>query len=93
MVRNGFVLVYYFNRNELKDCFGAPASYTDIRKWVRDKYGLCVSNLNVSQTKQTLGIGTKEYKGKAAAEGYYIPRLKPNKREAIIDALRYFGMV
>ena len=72
--------------------FEHKASYTEIRAWVRKKYGLCVSNLNVSQTKAALGLSRKPYKGREAAEGYYVPRLKPEKAEAITDALKHFGM-
>ena len=92
VVRNGFVLVYCFSSDEMSECFGAPVSYTEIRAWVRQKYGLCVSNLNVSQTKATLGLSRKPYKGREAAEGYYVPRLKPEKAEAITEALKHFGM-
>ena len=69
------------------------ASYTDIRQWVKQEYGINVSNLAVSQTKDVLGISKTPYKGRTASGKYQTPDLKPEKQKAITEALRYFGML
>ena len=69
------------------------ASYADIRQWVKQEYGINVSNLAVSQTKDALGISKTPYKGRTASGKYQTPNLKPEKQKAITEALRYFGML
>ena len=61
------------------------ASYTDIRQWVKQEYGINVSNLAVSQTKDALGISKTPYKGRSI--------LKPEKQKAITEALKHFDII
>ncbi len=69
------------------------ASYTEIRQWVKREYGINVSNLAVSQTKDALGISKTPYKGRTASGKYQTPNLKPEKQKAITEALKHFGIV
>ena len=68
-------------------------SYADIRQWVKQEYGINVSNLAVSQTKDVLGIAKTPYKGRPASGKYQTPNLKPEKQKAITEALKHFGML
>ena len=69
------------------------ASYTDIRQWVKQEYGINVSNLAVSQTKDALGISKTPYKGRTASGKYQTPDLKPEKQKAITEALKHFNII
>ena len=68
------------------------ATYAEIEKYVKEKYGLHVSNLYIAQVKKEFGIiERKNYNvGKA---GHKVPQVTQEKREAIIDALKYFQMI
>ena len=70
----------------------AKATYKEITEYVQTKHGLKVNNLFVAQVKREFGIIEREnyYKGK---EGHYIPQVTREKREAIIDALRFYKMI
>ena len=69
------------------------ASYTDIRQWVKQEYGINVSTLAVSQTKDALGISKTPYKGRTASGKYQTPDLKPEKQKAITEALKHFNII
>ena len=69
------------------------ATYTDVRAWIKEKYGICVSNLNVSQAKQRLGLCQNEYKGIAASGKYAQPVLSDEKYELIRTAFEHFGII
>ena len=69
------------------------ATYVQIRAWVKEKYGLYVSNLAISQTKERCGLAKGEYKGSEGAKGHYVPKLKPEKEAAIREAFLWFGIL
>ena len=69
------------------------ASYTRIRQWIKDEYGICVSNLALSQAKDALGIAKEEYKGRQASGKYKTPGLKEEKLEVIKAAFEYFDIL
>ena len=69
------------------------ASYKDIRAWIKRKYGVCVSNLNVSQAKRRFGLCQSEYKGKEASGKYPQPVLSDEKLELIRLAFEHFGLI
>jgi hypothetical protein len=74
-------------------CDTPAASYTEIRRYIRKKYGKCVSNLNVSQAKERLGLSRTEYKGREASGKYEQPKLNEDKYELIREAFEHFGMI
>ena len=92
--RNVFALIV-----ELDDYEGETqlqtkrATYKEIQAWVKEHYGFHVSNLSISQTKKLCGLVQYEYKGFEGAEGHYIPKLKPEKKAAILAAFRWFGLI
>ena len=69
------------------------ASYKDIRAWIKMKFGVCVSNLNVSQAKRRFGLCQSEYKGKEASGKYPQPVLSDEKLELIRLAFEHFGLI
>lgn len=70
----------------------SKATYKEIQEYVQNKYDLHVTNLYIAQVKREFGIIERENyntgEGKAK-----VPQVTPEKREAIIDALRYFQMI
>ena len=69
------------------------ATYKEIQKWVRDTYDEHVTNLDISRTKKLCGLAQSEYKGRKAAEGYYIPKERAEKQKFVIEALKHFGLI
>lgn len=69
------------------------ATYKDIQKWVRETYGEHVTNLDISRTKKAVGLAQNEYKGRKAAEGYYVPKERKEKQEMVLAALKHFGLI
>lgn len=80
MCRNVFALIV--NTNDYEDDTYLQtklATYKDIQAWVKKHYGIHVSNLAISQTKERCGLAKGEYKGFEGAEGHYAPKLRPEK--------------
>lgn len=70
----------------------SKATYKEIGEYVQDKYGLQVSRLYIAQVKREFGI--IERINYNVGEGKSrVPKVTPEKREAIIDALKYFQMI
>lgn len=70
----------------------SKATYKEIQEYVKNKYDLHVTNLYIAQVKREFGIIERENyntgEGKAK-----VPQVTAEKREAIIDALKYFQMI
>jgi len=70
----------------------SKATYKEIQEYVKNKYSLHVTNLYIAQVKREFGIIERENyntgEGKAK-----VPQVTAEKRESIIDALRYFQMI
>lgn len=70
----------------------SKATYKEIAEFVKNKYGLNVSNLYIAQVKQEFGIIERiNYnvgEGKAR-----VPKCPQEKKDAIIDALKYYQMI
>ena len=70
----------------------SKATYKEIQEYVKNKYDLHVTNLYIAQVKREFGIIERENyntgEGKAK-----VPQVTAEKREAIIDALKYFQMM
>ena len=69
------------------------ATYEEIREYVFEHTGLKVSHLYIAQVKQKYGIIEQENYNKPKSENARQPKCTPEKEAAIIDALRYFGMI
>ena len=55
--------------------------------------GLKVSNLYIAQVKQKCGIIERENYNKPKSEDAKQPQCPPEKEKAIMEALRYYGMI
>ena len=69
------------------------ATYKDIRAWVKKNYGLHVSNLAISWTKDLCGLAKLQHKGTPGPNGPYAAELTPEKAEAIRAAFISFGII
>ena len=70
----------------------SKATYAEIKKYVLDKFGLKVSQLYIAQVKREFGL--IERINYIVGEGKnHVPQVTPEKREAIIDALKHFQMI
>ena len=70
----------------------AKATYREITEYVKNKYGLNVNRLYIAQVKREFGIIERENHNKGK-EGHHVPQVTAEKREAIIDALRFYKMI
>lgn len=88
-----YIYVDYEPKNEdyLKDC-KHRATYGDISDWVKKEYGMHVSNLYIAQVKRKLGFDMGENYNKGA-EGHRVPNCPKEKEEAIMAALKHFGVI
>jgi hypothetical protein len=71
----------------------SKATYPQIKEYVSNKYGLKVSSLYIAQVKRECGIEVGENYNKPKKDNSRVPQCPSEKREAIMDALRYFRMV
>ena len=71
----------------------SKATYDEIREWVQENYGFHVTNLNIAQVKRKYGIIERENYNKPKSENPKQPKCPPEKEKAIMEALKYFGMI
>ena len=73
-------------------CGEYHASYSDIKSWVLDTYGVKVSSLYISQVKRSFGLnmGTNYNVSK---KGTSVPICPPEKFDMISSALRHFKII
>ena len=69
------------------------ATYAEIRAWVKKHYGLHVSNLAISWTKDRCGLAKTRPKERKGAQGPYAVELTPEKEAAIREAFIRFGLI
>jgi 23S rRNA (uracil1939-C5)-methyltransferase len=69
------------------------ASYNKIKKYIYEKTGLQVSNLNIAQVKRKYGIIERENYNLPKSENSKQPNCTPEKEKAIVAALQYFKMI
>lgn len=69
------------------------ATYEEIKKYVKEKYQLKVSNLYISQIKRKCGIEVGINYNLPKSENPKVPQCPPEKERAIRDALEHFQMV
>ena len=69
------------------------ATYEQIKDYVLEHSGLKVSSLYIAQVKQKCGIIERENYNKPKSEDAKQPQCPPEKEKAIMEALRYYGMI
>lgn len=67
----------------------AQPTYENIRAYVKETHGLTVSTLNIAQMKAECGLEMACDRSGDKRQ----PKCPPEKREAILDAFRHFGMI
>ena len=71
----------------------SKATYGEIKAYVREKFGLKVSSLYISQVKRKCGLEVGENYNLAKSENARVPTCPPEKDRAIIAALEHFQML
>ena len=71
----------------------SKGTYENIKEYVLDKYGFKVSTLYIAQIKRKCGLELGENYNKSKKENSKVPECPKEKEEAIMDALRHFGMM
>lgn len=69
------------------------ATYKEIEEYVYNKYGLKVSNLYIAQIKKKYGIELGENHNLPKSEDTRQPICPKEKEDAIIEALKHFGLI
>ena len=69
------------------------ATYEEIKTYVLEHTGLKVSSLYIAQVKQKCDIIERENYNKSKSEDAKQPQCPPEKEVAIMEALRYYGMI
>ncbi len=70
-----------------------PATYEQIKSYVKEHSGLNVSSLYIAQVKQKYGIIERDCYNRPKSENSRQPKCTVEKENAIVDALKYFKMI
>lgn len=73
--------------------FQKGATYEQIKAYVLEHTGLKVSSLYISQVKKKCGLGVGQNYNLSKKENVKVPQCPPEKEAAIMEALKYFGMI
>lgn len=68
-------------------------TYKQIKEYVLKTHGLKVSSLYIANLKDELGLDKQFSYEEAEMSAEKRPKCPPEKREAILDAFRHFGMI
>ena len=71
----------------------SKATYPELKDYIRGKYGFKVSSLYIAQVKRKLGLDVGTSFNQPKSEDAKQPQCPPEKEAAIVDALKYYGMV
>ena len=69
------------------------ATYAQIKDYVLEQNGFKVSSLYISQVKRKCGLDVSDSYNKPKSEDAIAPQCPPEKEEAIMNALRHFGVI
>ena len=75
------------------DLSKAGATYAQIKDYVQKRFGMTVSSLNIAQIKRKCGLPVTEAYNKPKDNGNRVPNCTPEKEDAIMQALRFYGMI
>lgn len=71
----------------------SKVTYEQIQNYVLKKYDFEVPTLYIAQIKRKCGLEIGENYNKSKKENSNVPECPKEKEEAIMDALRHFGMI
>lgn len=69
------------------------ATYKMITDYVKEKYDLVVKSTTIAEVKRSLGFKVGDYSVKDEKTNYRKEKITPEKRRAVEDALRHFGVI
>ena len=69
------------------------ATYKEITDYVWQKYNLKVKSTTIAEVKRSLGLEVGDYNKKEGATNYRKEKITPEKRQAVEEALKHFGIV
>ena len=80
------------NVEDLQGRASATATYSEIKEYILDKFGLKVSTLYIAQIKDKCGLAKRDNynKGNGKSKDLICP---PEKEKAIMEAFKHFGMI
>ena len=71
----------------------SKATYDEIKAYVLEKHGLKVSSLYISQVKRKCGLDVGQNYNLSKKEDAKVPQCPPEKKTAIMEALKHFQMI
>lgn len=69
------------------------ATYKMITDYVKEKYDLVVKSTTIADVKRSFGLEVGDYNVKVETTNYRKEKITPEKRQAVEDALRHFGVI
>ncbi len=69
------------------------ATYKMITDYVKEKYNLVVRSTTIAEVKRSFGFEVGDYNVKDEKTNYRKEKITPEKRQAVEDALRHFGVI
>ena len=69
------------------------ATYQEIKDYILEKHGVKVSSLYISQIKRKCGLDVGDSYNKPKSEDAHVPQCPPEKENAIMDALKHYGII
>ena len=69
------------------------ATYGKIKKYVKEKHGLTVSNLYIAQIKDKCGLDKRDNYNLPKNENAKVPKCTLEKEAAIMDAFKHLVMI
>ena len=91
--RNGLHIDIDVDVEEMLQEKRGQATYAQIKDYVLEQNGLKVSSLYISQVKRKCGLDVSDSYNKPKSEEAIVPQCPPEKEEAIMNALRHFGVI
>ncbi len=91
--RNGLHVDIDVDVEEMLQEKRGQATYAQIKDYVLEQNGLKVSSLYISQIKRKCGLDVSDSYNKPKSEDTAAPQCPPEKEEAIMNALRHFGVI
>lgn len=69
------------------------ATYKMITEYVKEKYNLVVKSTTIAEVKRSFGLEVGDYNIREEKTNYRKEKITPEKRNAVEDALRHFGVI
>lgn len=67
-------------------------TYGNIKKWIKEKYGINVTSIYIGQIKDKVGIKERKNYNIGSGDGK-VPNCPPEKEEAIMESFKHFNLI